>query len=184
MYYTPEAIYTSLGGESTAAKELLSLVPNKAILSTTGGLLSQVRMAIKYTAVFTNDFMLVRRGEEKTRNTGFARRLSQDDASEYSTFGSSFNVPHVPIDWIRERLESDIIFGAFDDGRLASVASLVAWLPEVAVIMGVETKPEFRRKGLGTAVASAAVNEGLKRSEVALFLFVRITKRQSPSIKH
>jgi ribosomal protein S18 acetylase RimI-like enzyme len=178
LYRTPEAIYLSLGGEANAAKQLISLVPDKAVIITTSELLDMVRNEIKYDAIYKNDLMLVRRGEERVRNLDLATKLSPNNALEYSTFGSSFNVPQVPMDWIHECLERDIIFGAFDQEKLASVASLVAWLPQVAVIMGVETKPEFRRKGLGTAVVSAAVKEGLTRSE-ACSLFVRSDNKKA-----
>ena len=116
--------------------------------------------------------MVVERGEERLRNPELATRLSRESDIEYSNFGSSFNLPALPIEWIRKRIDEDTIFGAFADGKLASVASLVAWLPQMAVIMGVETKPEFRRRGLGAVAVSAAVREALTLSQ-SCSLFVR-----------
>ena len=175
IYDTPEAVYANLGGEPGAAEELLHFIPTKkAVLITTNELGALMMRKINFDAVYPNDFMLVKRGEEKLRNPEKAVRLSSRDALEYSSFGSSFNVPSsLPMDWINECLEKDMVYGVFaDNGRLASVASLTAWLAQVSVIMGVETKPEFRQKGFGAACVSAAVQEGLNRSN-SCTLFVR-----------
>src|SRR5487761_457825 len=173
IYTTPEAVYVSLGGEPNAAESLLEFVPEKAVLTAPVMLRHLVERVLRWDAIYPNDIMVVKRGEERLRNSDLATRLSSKSDIEYSTFGSSFNVPAVPMEWIRECLDRDIIFGVFADGnKLASVASLVAWLPQVAIIMGVETKPEFRRRGLGATVVSAAVREALRRSQ-SCSLFVR-----------
>lgn len=178
IYDTPEAVYIDLGGESSAARSLLHLVPSKAVLITTDELRDVVTRELKFDKIYSNDIMVVRRGEEKLKSPDSATRLSRKHDVEYSTFGSSFNVPAVPIEWIRERLDNDIIYGAFADSTLASVASLVAWLPEVAVIMGVETRPEFRRRGFGSIAVSSAVREALKLSQCCS-LFVRSDNEQA-----
>lgn len=171
-YNTPEAIYTNLGGELKAAEELFPLVPSKAVLMTSMTLGHLVTSKLKYDVSYVNDFMLVKRGEETLRNSDSAIRLSRKHDFEYSIFGSSFNVPPMPLEWIRECLNRDIIFGVLSEAKLASVASLVVWLPQVAVIMSVETKPEFRGRGLGSLVVSATVREALRRSESCI-LWVR-----------
>lgn len=171
-YDTPEAIHSSLGGEIRAAKLLLDFIPKKTALTTTIELGDLVTGHLKHDAVFPNDIMVVTRGREKLRAPEQAIRLSREDEVQYSHFGSSFNVPTMPIEWIREVLDRDTVFGVYSDHELVSVASLVASLPEVSAILGVETKPKFRNKGFGAMVVSAAVKEGLKRSR-ACTLFVR-----------
>ncbi|MDH2901377.1 MAG: GNAT family N-acetyltransferase [archaeon] len=177
-YNTPEAIYVSLGGEELAADSLLSLVPTKAVLTTTKELGDLVKRKLKFDVIYHNDLMVVNREEETLRSPERASRLSSEFDNEYATFGSSFNAPQVPVEWIREGLNKNFIFGTFDNGKLASVASLVAWLPQVAVIMGVETKFEFRRRGFARIAVSAAVQEGLRRSQ-ACGLFVRSDNQQA-----
>ncbi len=172
MYNTPEATYANLGGELREAEALLPLVPKRAVLTTTETLGDLVTRKLNCDTIYPNNLLMVSRGEETLRNPELATRLSSKDDIEYSAFGSSFNVPTVPMEWIRECLERDIVFGVFSDGKLASVASVAAWLPQVAVIMGVETKNEFRRRGLGAIVVSAAVREALGRSG-SCSLFVR-----------
>lgn len=172
IYRTPEANYVSLGGAEVAAEALLQLIPRKAALTVAPELRGLVTTSVGYDTIYPNDIMVIRRGEERAEKLQLAVRLAREHEIEYSSFGSSFNAPQAPPDWIRERLDNDIVFGAFSEGKLASVASVAAWLPQVAVILGVETKKEFRRRGLGLSVVSAAVQEALKRSE-SCSLFVR-----------
>ncbi len=172
LYSSPEAVYVGLGGESDATEALLPVVPSKAVLTVTPALHDLVTRKLRYDAKYTIDFMVVRRGDEKLKGSGLAKRLSREHDAEYATFGSSFNVREMTPEWAREQLENDIVFGTFANGKLASVASLVAWLPQVAAIMGVETKPEFRKRGLGSTTVSAVVREALMRSR-SCSLFVR-----------
>jgi ribosomal protein S18 acetylase RimI-like enzyme len=172
VYSTPEANYVDLGGIEEAAEPLLGLIPSKAVLTVTPELGSLVRRKLRVDAVYSNDIMVAKRGGERLHHPEMAQRISRDFASEYSNFGSSFNAPRVPIDWIYKRLDEDMVFGVFLENKLVSVASLVAWLPQVAMILGVETKKAFRRRGFGASVVSAALQEALSRSETC-GLFVR-----------
>ncbi|HKW04793.1 MAG TPA: GNAT family N-acetyltransferase [Nitrososphaerales archaeon] len=172
LFDTPEAIYANLSGELAYAEGLISLVPSKGVLTAPVEFRELIENRLKADAVFLNDYMEVKRGEEKISNEYSATRLTRKEENEYLTFGSSFNLPELPIEWIREGLDDSLVFGMFVEGKLASVASLAAWLPQVSIIMGVETKPEYRRRGLGTSVVSATVKEGLKRSD-SCGLYVR-----------
>jgi ribosomal protein S18 acetylase RimI-like enzyme len=171
-YDTPEAIYTSLGGEIPAAEALLDFLPKKTVLITTKELGEVVTRRSKCDIIFPNDLMLIKRGEENLALPDRAVKLSVKDDVQYSEFGSSFNIRNMPMEWIREVLATDTIFGVFVGDELVSVASLVGRLPNITAIAGVETKPEFRGKGFGSMVVSAAVEEGLRRSKTCT-LFVR-----------
>lgn len=57
---------------------------------------------------------------------------------------------------------SELAWGAFDDGRLVSVA-VPFYLGEHYEDVGVVTEPEFRRRGLSTACAAAVVTDILAR---------------------
>ena len=171
-YDTPEAIYSSLGGEPEAAEALLNLIPSKTALITTRVLVDLVTSNLKPNSTYANDIMVVKKEEVKLKNPDLAIRLSSDHLIQYSDFGSSFNVTNVPMEWVQECLERDIIFGVFLGDKLVSVTSLVGRLPEVAVILGVETQPEFRNRGFGAIAVSAAVREALYHSN-SCSLFVR-----------
>lgn len=172
VYDAPEAKYTNLGGEIEAAETLLPFIPDKTVLTIPPDLGKLVSSKVTHGAVYQEDFMVVERGQERLDNPESATRLMPADAAEYSTFGSSFNVEETSQEWARDRLENNAIFGVFCDSRLVSMASLAAWLPKMAVILGVETKKEFRKRGFGRSAVSAAVREALVRSE-ACSLFVR-----------
>jgi predicted GNAT family acetyltransferase len=161
-----------LGGEAKAAEALFRLIPKKTALTTTKEIGDLVMKKLKCDSVFPNDIMTLTRDEVKLKDPDRAVRLSRDDEVQYSSFGSSFSVTNVSMEWIRESLDRDVIFGVFIGDELVSVASLVAWLPQLAAILGVETKPEFRNRGFGSIVVSAAVREALKRSNLCS-LFVR-----------
>lgn len=172
IYDTPEAKYTSLGGNLEAARSLLLFIPDKAVVTAPPKFGRLVADRFPTSVAYPNDIMTLKRGAEKLEDPGQARRLTSNSADEYATFGSSFNVGKIPEEWSREQIRRYIIFGIFIGGKLASVATLGAWLPKVAVILAVETKPKFRGRGLGARVVSAAVQEALKRSETCS-LFVR-----------
>lgn len=170
---TPEADYVSLtAGTPEEARELLDLIPDKCVLIIEPRLYESIKSIIHSHLVYPNDRMVVRRGRESLVDVSQAVRLSVEDAPAYVRFGASFNAPQVPLEWARERLQRDIVFGVFSDDSLASIASVVARLPEMAVIMGVETLPEFRGRGFATAASSAATREALTISE-SCTLFVR-----------
>ncbi len=181
IYKTPEAQYTSLGGDTAAAKALLGYIPGKAVLTIPPTLAELVRTKVRLDAIYPNDIMLVTRGEEELEDSGSVRRLGPSDFAQYSTFGSSFNVGEASKQWAKDRLSKNVIFGVFDEGKLVSVASLAVWLPKTAVILGVETKTEYRRKGFGRIVVSAAVREALRRSE-SCSLFVRSDNQEAISL--
>jgi ribosomal protein S18 acetylase RimI-like enzyme len=172
IYHGEDAVYVTLGGASKTVEALLHLVPKKAVITVPPRLGKVVTSRLDHGAVFPNDIMLTKRGEAKLGIATGVSRLTQDRAAEYSSFGTSFNAPRAPMKWIRDRLKKSLVYGAFYGGTLVSVASLVAWLPQVAVVMGVETKEEYRRRGFGRTVVSVAVSEALRRSQTCS-LFVR-----------
>lgn len=184
--FRAEADYVALGGDEVAAEELLHLVPTKAVVTIPPHLRRLIVDRLRADAIFTNDIMVVKRGEEALGNTLRVQRIGVEHAMEYSKFGSSFNAqvspPHVsPLEWIQDRLGKNMAYDAFCDGELVSVASLVAWLPQVAVIMGVETRQGFRKRGFGNSVVSAALMEALRRSE-SCTLFVRSDNEEAISL--
>lgn len=172
LYKGEDAEYASLGGSEEAVKNLLDLVPSKAVITVPPALGEVVVSRTKPDKVYPNDIMAVERGSERLGDIQHVRRLTVRDAARYSEFGSSFNVPKVNLRRIRESLKERVVFGAFSDDSLVSIASLVAWLPRVSVVMGVETKDRFRRRGFGTSVVSDSIKEGMARSG-SCTLFVR-----------
>ncbi len=173
IFHTPEADYASLSSDAPeVARLLLDGIPKSCVLILEPPLYKVIKDELRSHVVYPNDRMAVDRGQETITNSDLAVRLSVEDAPEYIRFGTSFNAPQIPLEWAQERLQRDLVFGVFSDDSLASVASVVARLPRMAVILGVETLQEFRGKGYATVVTSAATREALKHSE-SCSLFVR-----------
>jgi ribosomal protein S18 acetylase RimI-like enzyme len=173
IFSAPEANYVSIGSvDRTAVTPLIAYLPVKGVVLMEPAIYGLIKDKISPTAVYPCDIMIVKRGGEDLPKTDQAFQLTPGDALDYSRFGTSFNLSEVPVEWAEERIRKDIIFGIRAGSRLASVASVIARLPEMAVVSGVETKEEFRMKGLGAMVSCAATREGLRRSE-ACVLWVR-----------
>jgi ribosomal protein S18 acetylase RimI-like enzyme len=172
IFHNPEANYVAVGGrDAETIAPLLRFIPPTSVVTLPALLYEPLKDRFRSERAILTDMMVVTRGEERLVSTsdspgggGAAARLTEKDAAGYSTFGRSFNAPPLAVEWARGRIERELVFGAFHDGMLVAVASVVAWLPNMAVIIGVETKEAFRGRGFGSAVVSAAVHEALSRS--------------------
>jgi ribosomal protein S18 acetylase RimI-like enzyme len=171
IFHNPEANYVAIGGrDAEAIVPLMRFIPPASVVTLPALLYEPLKDRFRSGRAILTDMMVVRRGEERAVSTsnslrgGAAARLTEKDATGYSTFGRSFNAPPQAIEWARGRIKRELVFGAFLDGTLVAVASVVVWLPKMAVIIGVETKEAFRGRGFGSAVVSAAVHEALSRS--------------------
>ena len=164
IFHTPEADYVTLGGHDEAVGPLLTLIPGRAVvLVGPPAAFEAARPRMKPGIVYPND-LIMRRGEETLGHPGSAVRLTEKDAEEYAGFGaSSTRASGAGGVGGRERISRDAIFGVFDQGKLVSVASAMAFHPEVAVHRWVWTQ-QVRRRGYGRSVVSAAVREALDRS--------------------
>jgi RimJ/RimL family protein N-acetyltransferase len=98
---------------------------------------------------------------------GEVRRLHREDARAlnmlYSTEGG-------PTGYTGEHIEQGVYYGAYETGRLVSVAGTHVVAPNagVAVVGNVFTHPDFRGKGLATRVTSAVTGELFERRGCAL----------------
>jgi len=167
IYRAPEADYASIGGQDEEIIELLAVIPEKAVVLLTPSAFGLVGGRLGSEKAYMSDLMVVERGRERLVNPDRAVRLSEKDSKEYAGFGPKFVGPPTAEELARERISKEAVYGVFD-GRLVSVASAVVPLPEMAVITGVETKKEFRRRGYGSAVVSAAAREALGRARSCL----------------
>ncbi len=68
-------------------------------------------------------------------------------------------------------LDQEKIWGMIVDGHVVSVAAIASSQPEVGVIVDVNTDPNYRRRGYGTMVTSAATERALQDSKI-VSLFV------------
>ena len=69
---------------------------------------------------------------------------------------------------IRNAISSGLAYGAYEDGKLVSVATVPEIVDEIAMIRGVFTLHEYRNKGYATSVCSALINELLNKRKIPI----------------
>ena len=118
--------------------------------------LKQVAVALKGSP---EPYFYLDPADFRPRKHDGVRRLTLDDKPLLDEFHQSID------EWMRWFVEIDhpIVFGLFVEGKLASVASHFLFEEERVAAAGVLTHPEYRQRGCGAAVVSAAVAWALAR---------------------
>jgi GNAT superfamily N-acetyltransferase len=161
--------------EVGAAETLLARAPkDHFILHTSPSLLPAVQREFPEGRDYVEDWMLVKKGQADFFKSEFVRKLStEDDASGLGQLISSReDRPKRALKRYVEWISRMPMHGVFLESRLVSYAGSFLQLPQVWMIGGVYTHPEFRNKGYATLAVSAITQEALEQSEAAA-LFVR-----------
>jgi len=107
-------------------------------------------------------------------NSKRAVRLSRKNALDYAAFQNQEN-GNVTAEKIRiagDFLEKEIVFGIFaDNGELASVGQIHARATHNWIISGVETLPNYRRRGYSREIVSELTDLALSHAKIVT-LFV------------
>lgn len=115
------------------------------------------------------DCMMIKRSELCPIDECTARKLEPKDASQLVLLrGESTEKIR---DW-SEILNRLTYYGVFVDDKLVSIAGALIELPEIWVIGGVYTHPDFRNMGFATQATYGVTKEALEKVE-AVILFVR-----------
>ncbi|HDM23896.1 MAG TPA: GNAT family N-acetyltransferase, partial [Candidatus Bathyarchaeota archaeon] len=69
---------------------------------------------------------------------------------------------------VAETLRMQRCYGIFENGKLVSVAHTYVRLPEIWVVGGVYTRPEYRGRGYATSVTSAVTRDAVQSGAVAM----------------
>jgi ribosomal protein S18 acetylase RimI-like enzyme len=160
--------------EERMAGRLLQQAPqDHFVLHARPDLLPAVRKKFPYAKHYVEDWMLVNRGEARLLESKSVRRLSTEDATRlaYLLLGRR-DRPRGTLEKYAEWISRMPLYGVFTRDRLVSYAGSFIQLPQVWLIGGVYTHPEYRNKGYATLATSAITEEALKRAESAA-LFVR-----------
>ena len=107
------------------------------------------------------------------------RRLGPDDVDELimllrriSEFAKSCNDPlKMRKDKLLNLEHGGVIWGAFSDGKLVSTAAITAPSSVSAMVVSVATLPEYRGRGLATAVVAALCEDCFAAGKKFLCLF-------------
>lgn len=81
------------------------------------------------------------------------RRLNEDDRDAFAEFEAAASSQDRDDAYVE--LDHWAVFGAFDNGRLASAASAYPWNDSLLADIGVLTRPRFRQMGHGRRVVRA-----------------------------
>jgi len=122
------------------------------------------------------DFMLLKKGNERLHINHSTRLLSQSDAIALANLRK--NPCESPsLEEVERALE--IIknhggppYGIFDNSILVSAATFHVRLPEIWIMGGLYTRPEYRNQGYATSLTSIMVKDALQKTE-CVGLYVR-----------
>lgn len=162
-----------LYGDSQTASSLMDLLPQKEmVLHCPTSLLNIVKQRFPDALYYLIDLMAVSKGEEQLISPNPAIRLSAEHSSQltklYSSGEARFTMSE---ERYKERLEKRPYYCVFYKDELVSVAFVRDVLPEVWVVGGVFTHPQYRGRGFATLTTSAVTEEALKHTNTVI-LFV------------
>lgn len=157
----------SMGGESSAAANLLDHVKPQApftVRETDSKFTAAVREYYSGAVVYDEYRMDVTREQFKKQHRGIARQIKESDLESLAEFfGAPKQAAPKFMGWIKG---ARAIFGVFVDNKLVSMGSSFVAIPEIWNLVGIETKPEHRRKGLATEVTSSLVAAAMEETEL------------------
>ncbi|MEM3443194.1 MAG: GNAT family N-acetyltransferase [Candidatus Bathyarchaeia archaeon] len=157
------------------ARQLLEYVSeNRFILHAPPETLPMIKEKFKDAKTYVENWMLVKRGQANFFRSDVVRRLySEVDAKKLFTLLSSREERRAgTLERRLELIRKMPTYGVFIRDELVSYASSFLQLPEVWMIGGVYTHPNYRNKGYATLATSAVTEEALKNADSAA-LFVR-----------
>jgi RimJ/RimL family protein N-acetyltransferase len=161
--------------DSSLAGELIEYIPvDSFIMHAPPNLLPIIKRKFPEAKHYLEDWMLVRKGEASFFRSKLVRRLrTRNDAPKLATLLSSReDRPREAIEKYVKWISKMPVYGVFLDGELISYAGSFLQLPQVWMIGGVYTHPNYRSRGYATLATSAVTEEALKNAETAA-LFVR-----------
>ncbi len=173
-HYEGREVFVDLKGETyDVVKELLDFLPLRK------GFKCYISTEPKYREIL-RDFlsskgemfveldeylMALRRGEAKRVEPNQAVIVPERYAAQVAQLITDSNSDEA-VEVNRIALSGKKIWGIIVDERVVAVAAIASKQPEIACLVNVVTHPDFRRRGFGASVTSAATSDALKISEV------------------
>lgn len=164
-----------LESEEDAAETLIVHAPeNHFIMHATPNLLPVIKNNLSNAKDYTENWMLIRKPEAIFYNSRLVKRLvTEEDAAMLARLllqrtDRPKRMMKRYIEWVAKLP----IYGVFKKDVLVSYAGSFIQLPQVWMIGGVYTDPNYRNKGYALLATSAVTEEALRQAEAAA-LFVR-----------
>jgi RimJ/RimL family protein N-acetyltransferase len=161
--------------EKDTARPLIEYAPeNRFIMHAPPNLLKLIESEFPTAKHYAEDWMLVKKDQANLFRSKLARRLrTENDASRLTVLLSTREDRQKgTVKKNMGLIRKTPIYGVFVNSELVSYAGSFLQLPQVWMIGGVYTHPDYRNKGYATLATSAVTEEALKNSETAA-LFVR-----------
>jgi RimJ/RimL family protein N-acetyltransferase len=160
--------------ENDTAEKLIEYAPeNHFIMHVPPNLLPIIEDKFPNAKHYVEDWMLVRKGQANFFKSEPVHRLcSEDDASRLAILLSSREDRPKRTKKYMDWISKTPVYGVSVDSELVSYAGSFLQLPQVWMIGGVYTHPNYRNKGYATLATSAVTEESLENAETGA-LFVR-----------
>jgi ribosomal protein S18 acetylase RimI-like enzyme len=160
--------------EDTAEKLLVYSPENHFIMHTQPNLLPIIKRKFPEAKHYDENWMLVKKGQANFFKSTLARRLrTEDDASKLADLLSTRKErSRGTVNGFMNMISNMPTYGIYENTKLVSYAGSFIQLPQVWMIGGVYTHPDYRNRGYATLATSAVTEEALKNAETAA-LFVR-----------
>jgi GNAT superfamily N-acetyltransferase len=156
--------------EEGAANKLLMHTPKEGfIVHAPLNLLQSIKNKFPNAMHYVEDWMVIEKNNASCLRSKLVRQLrNKEDATELARLLSSRQdrprrLQKKYVEWIRRMP----LFGVFDQGRLVSYAGSFIQLPQIWLIGGVYTHPEYRNKGYASLTTSAITEQALKKAPQA-----------------
>lgn len=169
-----------LQGSPKAAAVLLDrYLPSAPLVirETPADLLETVRRYLPDAKTYLEHRMEVLQGTFRPAHKGLSRQLMESDAETVAQF---YDAPPQAAKGYTFWLRGAVVFGAFQEGRLVAIASSMVEIPEVWVLVSIQTHPDFRGRGFGTEVTSALTARAL---EETVCVSLTVKKDNAPAIR-
>ena len=156
------------------AEKLIEYAPeNHFIMHAPPNLLPLVKGKFPHAKHYVEDWMLAKKGQTKFFKSKHVHKLSsKDDASRLGVLLSSREDRPKRTKKYLNWISKTPTYGLSLDSELVSYAGSFLQLPQVWMIGGVYTHPNYRNNGYATLVTSTVTEEALEHAEAAA-LFVR-----------
>jgi RimJ/RimL family protein N-acetyltransferase len=174
VYQALEFPSVVLEADPEASKRLIEHAPTgNFIMHAPADLLPEIEDKFPNAKHYVENWMRIKKGEAKLFRSENVRKLDPADGSKLAALLSSrLDRPEGAAekysDWIR-RMQ---MYGVFGDGELVAYAGSFIQTPQVWMIGGVYTHPQYRNRGYATLATSAITEEALGKSDSAA-LFAR-----------
>jgi len=153
-----------LWGEEDIVEKLLDVpLPDKMVFHVFPELEKVIRRKFSITAKYPTDFMLLRKGQERLQIQHEVRSLALKDAHSLASLRKE-KPSEKDIEEAESFLKDQPFYGIFIDSTLISVACIQVKLPQIWMLGGFYTKPEFRNQGCATSLASFLLRKALKET--------------------